>query len=33
MTEEDFIKYLGKESISIVRHDDISELREDFNNA
>ena len=33
MTEEDFIKYLGKENISIFRYDDINELSEDFNNA
>jgi len=33
MTEEEFIKYLGKEKISIFRYDDINELSEDFNNA
>lgn len=33
MTEEDFMKYLGKEEISIFRYDDINEIREDFNNA
>ncbi|HLV08617.1 MAG TPA: UPF0175 family protein [Halanaerobiales bacterium] len=33
MSEEDFIKLLGKEKISIFRYDNIEELKEDVNNA
>ena len=33
MTEEDFIKYLGRNNISMFRFDDINELKEDVNNA
>ena len=33
MSEEDFMKYLGQEKVSIFRYDDIDELKEDVKNA
>lgn len=33
MPEEDFMRYLGEEEISIFRYDDFEELEEDIENA
>jgi len=33
MSEEDFMKYLGQEKVSIFRYNDIDELKEDVKNA
>lgn len=33
MTEEDFIKYLGSQNISIFNIDDLDELKKDLGNA
>ncbi|SDL68641.1 UPF0175 family protein [Halarsenatibacter silvermanii] len=33
MPEEDFIRYLGEEEISVFRYDDLEELEEDIENA
>ena len=33
MTEEDFIKYLGENNISIFDFDDVTEFMEELNNA
>jgi len=33
MSEEDFIKYLGKNNMSIFRFDDLNEVKEDVDNA
>ncbi len=33
MPEEDFIKYLGKNHVSIFKYDDISEFIEEMDNA